>query len=444
VDITGLFALSCIGMNRYFLAITFVITFFLLAPTPVLCETILAKVGSHVITLEKLQMTLNSTPYGMPKTKNIDPGSKAIMVQMLGEMINAELLYDEAVALNIQNSEDFKLETKKFQKMLLADLYREKLYESSTLKDEGVIKKFAVEKSVSEESAKAILQGEKRKTALADESSKLFDLYQVRYSQKIAKGNPELFADNEVLVSSNAFNIPYGDIKQAVKNLEGKNGLLDILAQTVEVELFAKRAEEIGLYKDKKFLDQIGSYKKNLAISIHRDQLIKKYLPSAQEIEEFIRNNDYIHYKSQRATALMIVTKTEQEAMKIRGLAMNGENFFELAIANSIAPDAKINAGRINSVVIGEHPYNAIEKALLGLKPGEITKPIKGAKGFSIFKLIDIQPRELQNGAEIREKAINMLVGVKMNNHLDSLHTKAHVETYPIPGLLPEETIKSQ
>jgi parvulin-like peptidyl-prolyl isomerase len=130
----------------------------------------------------------------------------------------------------------------------------------------------------------------------------------------------------------------------------------------------------------------------------------------------------------------MIVTKTEAEAEKVKGEALNGGNFYELAVNNSIAPNAKMNAGRIGPIVIGDRPYNSVDEALIAMKPGEVTKPLKGDKGYTIFKLLDITPRELRNGAEIREQAEKTILANKMERHIDELYKSTKVETFPFPA----------
>lgn len=401
-------------------------------------ETALAKVGSRLITMEELQKTLNSTPYGMPRGKAIDPGSREVMGRMLGELINAELLYNESLTTKIREKADYKRETDRHRKDLLAYLYRERLIDSKIKDDPGAVKKYADANSVSIESARAMMRNEKRKKILADESSRLFDHYKVRYSPIVAKGGLDRLKDDALLVSSSIFKIHFRDIKPMFQTLENKNALLDILAQSVQVDIFAARAMETGLDKDRNFLADAESYGRDLSVALLREELINKFNPKPKEIEDYIAKNEQLRYKPRKAEILMIVTKTEAEAKKIRGDALNGGNFFELAANNSIAPNTKINVGRVGSIMIGERPYNSIDKALLAVKPGEITKPIKGDKGYSIFKLVSIAPAEIQSGAEMREQAVKNIVTNKMEKHIDELYKSTKVETYPFPSSLPE------
>ncbi|MBI3580540.1 MAG: peptidylprolyl isomerase [Nitrospinae bacterium] len=393
----------------------------------------MAKVGSRLITMEELQKTLNSTPYGMPRGKAIDPGSRDVMARMLGELINAELLYHEAAALKVRERAEFKIEAGKHRKELLADKYRDGLLEKITA-DPAVVKKYAKEKSVSPESAKAMIVNERRKKAEADESAALFERYKVRYSPIVVKGSPDSLRDDDLLVTASAFKISYLELKPLMERVGDKNGLLDVLAQMVEREMFAARATEAGLDKDKDFLADEEGFERDLAVATLRTELENRFKPGSREVSEYLSHHGGLKFKPRKVEVLMIVAKTEEEANAIRREALNGANFYELAANRSIAPNARANAGRIGPMMMGEHPYNSVEKAILRLNPGEITSPIKGDKGYAIYKLISITPEEVRSGAEMREEAVKTIVSNKMEKHLDELYKSTKVETYPFPS----------
>lgn len=407
----------------------------LFAPAPSKAEagTPLAKVGSRLITMEELKKNLNSTPYGMPGGATVDPGSRDVMARMLGELINAELLYIEASASKVGEGAEFKSEADRHRRELLAYKYRDRLLEKIK-EDAAAVKKYADEKSVSVESAKAMIVNERRKKVVADESAALFDRYKVRYSPLVAKGRLESLKDDDVLVTASAFKISCHEIRPLMEHAGDKNGLLDVLAQIVEREMFAARGTETGLDKEKGFLADEESFERDLAVATLRSELENKFKPGSREVEEYLAKNTHLRLKPRKAEVLMIVAKTEAEAKGVRDEALNGGNFFELAVNHSIAPNARINAGRINPLTIGDRPYNSIDKAILALKPGEITRPVKGDKGYAIYKLVAITPEEIQSGAEMREEAVKTIVSNKMEKHIDDLYKSTKVETYPFPS----------
>ncbi|MBI5179642.1 MAG: peptidylprolyl isomerase [Nitrospinae bacterium] len=404
------------------------LTFF--TPAYAQAQTPAAKVGDRIITLEELQKTIASTPYGLPDAQQAKPEDKLAMLQILTGMIDAELLYDEAVALKITQSASYLEDVRLYRNSLLADRYRQKLAAQAQSVDPEEVKKLAKEKSVSESAAKSVLVNERRKMLASSETNRLFGKFKVEYSPALAKTAIEKYKDTDKLVTSSAFTVTFRDVKNLLRDSGNtKNALLDILAQYVEQELFAAQAQEDKL--GEQIIADMREYEKNLAVTILRGQLEQKFAPSKTDIKKYLKENDYLRHKPQTITALMIVSKTEEEANGIRQKLMAGGNFFEIASEQSIAPNANANAGRIDPISVGDRPYSSMDKALLALKPGEISKPLKGAKGYSLFKLVNVTPRELRNAGEMKEDARKTILNQRLADHIDTLRQSTKVEIYP-------------
>lgn len=390
-----------------------------------------AKVGGRTITIEELKKTVNSTPYALPGGSPATASQKTLVMEVLGNMIDAELLYDDAVAHGVPSSPEFAGEMNLHKRSQLANLYRKKLLNAIS-PAEADIKKFAKEKGIGEEAAKALLLKESRHKALESESARLFDAYTVKYVPTIAAASPSSFADDDILVSSKSFSIYFKDIKGPLaESGNSKDALMDILAQSVEEELFAAAAREAGLDGDKDYKDEIADNGRVLAIVIHRRNLEKRFVPAEKEVNAFIKKNGHLRYKPQTAEVLLIVAKTEREAESLRQRVLKGESFYALATGHSIAPNAGINAGRIEPVRIGEHPYSSIDQMLMKMKPEEITPPIKGDKGYSIFKLLSITPREKRDAAELKKTASQLIVENRMAKYLETLRQGKDITIYP-------------
>jgi len=87
-------------------------------------------------------------------------------------------------------------------------------------------------------------------------------------------------------------------------------------------------AEKMNLDVDETFRSSIDEYRKSLAVNLYREKFEKDNRPSEKEIGEFVKANPGLLYYPQEATALMIVTKTKEEAEEVRRRAIAGENFF--------------------------------------------------------------------------------------------------------------------
>ncbi len=405
--------------------------FLLLSPVIAAADSPAAKVDSHIITIEELKKTINSTPYALPNGIPATGSQKTLVMEVLGGMIDAELLYDDAVKQGVPASPEFTSEINSDRRSHLAELYRNKIL-NAVAPGDAEIAAYAKEKKTGMEAARALLVKERRGNVLEKESARLFDAYAVKYVPTVATAPLSSFTDDDILVSSRSFSIYFKDIKEPLaQSGNNKNALMDILSQSVEEELFAAAALEAGLDNDKAFSDETAANARVLAIVIHRRNLEKRFAPAEKDLAAFLEKNGYLRYKPQTANVLLIVAKSKPEAESLRQRAMNGESFYALATEHSIAPNAGVNAGRIDPITIGNHPYSSIDAMLMKMKPDEISLPVKGDKGYSIFKLLSITRREERDPNELRETASRLIVDGRMLKYLDTLRKGSKIVIYP-------------
>ena len=403
----------------------------LLSPLMAAADTPAAKVGGRTITIEELKKTVNSTPYALPNGSPATGSQKALVMEVLGNMIDAELLYDDAVEHGVPASAEFTDEMNLHKRSQLAGLYRKKILNAVSI-DDNEIALFAKEKKIKEEAAKALLMKDRRRKAIEGESARLFDAYAVKYVPTIATAALSSFADDDILVSSRSFSIYFKNIKGPLaESGNSKDALMDILAQSVEEELFAAAARDGGLDADKDYKEELAENGRVLTIVLHRRELEKRFIPAEKEVNAFIKKNGHLRYKPQTAEALLIVAKSKPEAEALRQRALKGESFYALATENSIAPNAGVNAGHIEPIRIGEHPYSSIDQTLMKMKTEEITPPIKGDKGYSIFKLLSITPREKRDAADIKNTASRLIVESRMVKYVEKLRMGKEIVIYP-------------
>lgn len=404
---------------------------FILYSATAIADTPAAKVGSRIITIEELKKTINSTPYALPNSKIAPPSHKALVMEILNGIIDAELLYSDAINSKIDSSPKFTREASSYRKSLLANMYRKWLLKKITV-DDKTLKQFAKEKRLNEEAARAILINDMQRMALEKESARLFDKYNVKFMANIATTDMQAFTDNDILVISTAFKIYFKDIRQPVAEAGyTKISLMNILTQSVEQELLAAEAVEAGLDKEKHFQDSVYENEHILTVVIHRENLEKNFSAGEDDVKNFIKNNDYLQFEPQTAEVLMIVVKTETEAKAIRERSLKEESFYRLATDYSISPNSAQNAGRIPPLKIGDHPYTVIKTTISGLKPDGVTMPIKGDKGYSIFKLLSITPRKPRPAVETKTLVSQIIREQRIQEYLQKLRKGKDVIIYP-------------
>ncbi|MFQ5432670.1 MAG: peptidylprolyl isomerase, partial [Nitrospinota bacterium] len=368
-------------------------------------------------------------PYANPNISMDKAEEQKIILQLLGEIITSELLYAEAINAGIDKRSEYRNKSREYADSLLADMYKQDLIKKKINIDERVVKSFAKENGLSVEAARAVLHGVKKKKVISVEVSRLFDEYGVKVSEDFAKKPLGKMKKDSVLAESKTFRISLGELLNGVNTeIKTKKVLLDLLLQYIEVKLLSAEALKTGIPKKKDFVGFLEEYKKSLAINMQRENLRKSFKPRPGKVDEYLRANGHLRYYPQRAEVLMIVTKTEKEAWRIRKKAVDGANFYQLAIKHSIAPNSRINAGSIGEIHIGGRPYTAVEKALLKLKPGEISEPVKGLQGHSIFKLITISERKARPKKEQMKIAEKDIIDFRLKKHIENLAKKENVE----------------
>ena len=85
--------------------------------------------------------------------------------------------------------------------------------------------------------------------------------------------------------------------------------------------------------------------------------------------------------------ALMIIVKTEKEAQDLLTRIQAGEDFAVLAREHSIDAATARRGGDLGEFYKGELAPE-IEKAILSIKPNEVSGIVKTAAGYAIFKRV--------------------------------------------------------
>jgi peptidyl-prolyl cis-trans isomerase C len=122
--------------------------------------------------------------------------------------------------------------------------------------------------------------------------------------------------------------------------------------------------------------------------------------------------------------------EAKQKIADVRARVLKGEDFAKVAAEVSSSP-SKANGG-----LIGPFSEADMSPQLLGLvqkmKPGEITQPIRTAKGYQIFKLETVKPQALQPFESVRDLIADKVAGartqVEMRKFLSRLRTQAIIE----------------
>ncbi len=165
---------------------------------------------------------------------------------------------------------------------------------------------------------------------------------------------------------------------------------------------------------------------------------------SDKEVEDYYNahTKDFIRDEKVYLSEILISTQgkdsaasaaAEKKANQLYDDANKGSRFPDLARDNSDATTAK-EGGSLGGYKKGELTKQ-IEDAVWGLPKGSITKPIKLANGYEIFKIDDHTKQGLAPMADVKPDIENALYGPKMQpkirEFLTQLRTQAFLQIKP-------------
>lgn len=169
---------------------------------------------------------------------------------------------------------------------------------------------------------------------------------------------------------------------------------LDDLRKSVERQMLIQRVQQ----------DEVGS-----KLSITEEEARQYYLSHQREFTEATS-------VTLREILIEVPTSTQEgqtgvnvgrdddaakQAAAIRARLASGEDFAKLAAELSAAP-SKANGGLIGPMGLGEIS-ESLQKLLKGMKPGDITQPIRTQRGYQILKLETLREAAVQPFDSVRD-----------------------------------------
>jgi peptidyl-prolyl cis-trans isomerase SurA len=224
--------------------------------------------------------------------------------------------------------------------------------------------------------------------------------------------------------------------KQVVANIRKENKLedeqkfLEVLAQEgMTMDALRKQLENQML------VDQVRRQEVGSKLSITEEEARQYY---ARHPEEFTESASvtlreiFIEVPTAAGGAVSVAQDDAAKAKieDVRARALKGEDFAKLAAELSTSP-SKANGG-----LIGPFSQSDMSPQLLALvekmKQGDITNPIRTAKGYQIFKLETLKGKALQPfeavGDLVSEKLADARTQVEMRKFLTRLRSQAIIE----------------
>jgi peptidyl-prolyl cis-trans isomerase SurA len=223
--------------------------------------------------------------------------------------------------------------------------------------------------------------------------------------------------------------------KAVVNNIRKEQGLQDD-------EKFKKALEQEGMTMDdlrkqlerQMLIEQVQRQEVGSKLSITEEEARQYY---SRHPEEFTDSASVtlreIFIEVPASKDGVNVAKDDEAKKKIEDLrarALKGDDFGKLAVEFSGSP-SKANGG-----LIGPFPYSDMSPQMLAtvekMKPGDITPPIRAAKGYQILKLETLKPQALQPFESVRDLIADKVAGARtqteMRKFMARLRAQAIIE----------------
>jgi peptidyl-prolyl cis-trans isomerase C len=205
------------------------------------------------------------------------------------------------------------------------------------------------------------------------------------------------------------------------KETEGKSKFLDEL---VKKELIYQNAKKMRLDNNEEYLAKVKEFEKLTLVSLAlKKEVDDKVKIDETEVKAFFEENKDKFTVGTQIRASHILVKTEEEAKSIHAKIESGEDFAALAKAFSADKGSAEKGGDVGYFGRGRM-VPEFERAALGLKPGEVSGPVKTRFGYHIIKLTDIKKGDPASFEQSKEAISRELINQKRKKYFDALVDK--------------------
>jgi len=184
---------------------------------------------------------------------------------------------------------------------------------------------------------------------------------------------------------------------------EGKEKFLD---QLIERRLLMAEAEKRNVGSDPAVLQKLKDARMRILISTLVEEERKKAEVSERELKEYYDSHIKDEFKvAEQFRARQIVVKTEEEAKEIMKELQAGVKFDTLAVQKSIDAATSKKGGDMGFITKGSRE-KAVDRALFGLRTGDISDPVQVEEGYAIFKVEERKEAEGKKPVQLHLRQI--------------------------------------
>jgi len=433
-------------------------------------EGVLAKVDGTAITEAQLEERVEGMPAYMRQQFDSPDGKK----RLLDGLIEEELFYKDAKATGLDKREDLRAEVDRIKRNVLIRHYYDKVIEiRSAVADSELVyyyeqhpEDFRVGQGDSirpfaecREDIHSRLSYMKRRQVHDD----LLDEFKAKYGVSMAADSvimAEVIDPDTELARVEGQAIKQADLDERLnamppymrEQFKTPQGRMRLLEGVVEEEIFYREARATGLHKQADYEKEIERVRRNILVKNYFDKVVQERSePTEEEIVQYYEDhkNEFSYNEYVRASHILV--PTEEDARRIGRELDAGGDFGELAATYSIDPMSRGDGGRIPHVILPQQGIQGLgqlpefTKACFSMEAGEISAPVKTAKGYHIIRVDERGADYLLPLDEAKQDVISRLRMEKRQNVqgtlVAELKTKYNVVYVTDLGMLSPEDL---
>jgi len=199
-----------------------------------------------------------------------------------------------------------------------------------------------------------------------------------------------------------------------------------IKEEVIAREIFMQEAQKRGLDATEEYKTQIELARQTILI---RELFAEFQKTSAvtdadvqAEYDKFVAANGGKEY---RARHILVETQAQAEAI-LASLKKNGK-FEDIAKKQSKDPGSGANGGDLDWAAPGNY-VKEFSEAMVALKKGEVSAPVKSQFGFHIIRLDDVREAQLPKLEDVKPQIAQQLQQQRMATFQQEMRAKAKVE----------------
>lgn len=252
--------------------------------------------------------------------------------------------------------------------------------------------------------------------------------------QAETKADTQAAPSNDVVATVNGTDITNGLLDKVMEQVPATQGApaskdmkREVLEKIIDLELVAQAAVKDGMDKDPDFVTGLEMFKKQQLFAIYLNkEVVQKIKVTPEEVTAYYDKNQDQYKTGEEVTASHILVDSEEKAAAVKKRIDGGEDFAEVAKAESSCPSAS-RGGDLGSFGKGTM-VPEFEQAAFALKVGEVSGPVKTQFGYHIIKITGQKAAGVQPLDGVKDKIEKTLLQENQQKAYEDLLAKMRGE----------------